>query len=159
MLSAAVVTLPLQTTLPALQTGHVTFGCLNDFGKLSNATLAMWSRLLQSLSAARMLLNAPPGIRPRIHEVFTHSVDRIEFVDKMPAADYFRTYERIDIGLDPFPYGGGTTTCDALWMGVPVVSLAGKTGVGRGGVSILSNIGSTDFDHVRCVDDYIQNLP
>ena len=52
-------------------------------------------------------------------------------------ADYFRLYERIDVALDPFPYGGGTTTCDALWMGVPVVSLAGQTAVGRGGLSIL----------------------
>ena len=54
---------------------------------------------------------------------------------------YFQLYQSIDIALDPFPFGGGTTTCNALWMGVPVVSLAGKTAVGRGGLSILSNVG------------------
>ena len=59
----------------------------------------------------------------------------------LPAAEYFDLHQRIDAALDTFPYGGGTTTCDALWMGVPVVSLAGRTAVGRGGVSILSNIG------------------
>lgn len=62
-----------------------------------------------------------------------------------PWFEYARTYERIDIALDPFPWAGGITTCDALWMGVPVVTLAGRMAVGRGGVSILSNIGLTDF--------------
>ena len=54
------------------------------------------------------------------------SAERVEFVDLLPTAEYFGVYQRIDVALDPFPYGGGTTTCDALWMGVPVVSLAGK---------------------------------
>ena len=69
------------------------------------------------------------------------SAERVEFVDFQPLAEYFGAYQRIDVALDPFPYGGGTTTCDALWVGVPVVSLAGQTAVGRGGLSILSNIG------------------
>ena len=69
------------------------------------------------------------------------SAERVAFVDFLPTAEYFGVYQRIDVALDPFPYGGGTTTCDALWMGVPVVSLAGQTAVGRGGVSILSNLG------------------
>jgi predicted O-linked N-acetylglucosamine transferase (SPINDLY family) len=66
---------------------------------------------------------------------------RVTFVQQAPTAEYFGVYQRIDVALDPFPYGGGTTTCDALWMGVPVVSLAGQTAVGRGGLSILSNLG------------------
>jgi predicted O-linked N-acetylglucosamine transferase (SPINDLY family) len=65
---------------------------------------------------------------------------RVRFVGKQPLADYLRWYDQIDVALDTFPYGGGTTTCDALWMGVPVVTLIGKTAVGRGGLSILSNI-------------------
>src|ERR1700678_1062337 len=63
----------------------------------------------------------------------------------VPIEEYYRQYHRIDVALDPFPYGGGTTTCDALWMGVPVVSLAGQTAVGRGGLSILSNVGLADW--------------
>ena len=67
------------------------------------------------------------------------------FVAMLPPADYFQAYEGIDVVLDPFPYGGGTTTCDALWMGVPVVSLAGQTAVGRSGLSILSNVGLAEL--------------
>ena len=63
----------------------------------------------------------------------------------MPLAEYLNLYGQIDIALDPFPYGGGTTTCDALWMGVPVISLRGDTAVGRAGLSLLSNIGLPDL--------------
>ena len=71
-----------------------------------------------------------------------------------PLPEYYAQYEQIDIALDPFPYAGGTTTCDALWMGVPVVTLAGKTAVGRGGLSILSNIGLPELvGHTE--DEYV----
>ena len=72
-----------------------------------------------------------------------------------PLAEYFRLYDRIDIGLDPFPYAGGTTTCDALWMGVPVVSLAGQTAVGRAGLSILSNVGLPELV-ARTPEEYVR---
>jgi predicted O-linked N-acetylglucosamine transferase (SPINDLY family) len=67
--------------------------------------------------------------------------ERVEFVGRQSWAGYVSTYERIDIALDPYPYGGGITSCDALWMGAPVVSLRGRTSVGRGGCSILGNLG------------------
>ena len=84
---------------------------------------------------------------------------------KLPLPDYFRLYHEIDLSLDTFPYAGGTTTCDSLWMGVPVVSLAGQTAVGRGGVSILSNIGLPELathshgDYVRAATDLASDLP
>ena len=71
--------------------------------------------------------------------------DRVEFVGRQQYRDYFRTYDQIDIALDPFPYSGGTTTCDALWMGVPVVTLAGSIPPHRGGVSVLSNSGVPEW--------------
>src|ERR1700689_864905 len=80
-------------------------------------------------------------------------------------AEYFQLYHCIDVALDPFPYGGGTTTCDALWMGVPVVSLAGQTAVGRGGLSILSNVGLADLvasdseQYVRIALELAGDLP
>jgi predicted O-linked N-acetylglucosamine transferase (SPINDLY family) len=89
----------------------------------------------------------------------------LAFVDYLPAAEYFGTYRRIDVALDPFPYGGGTTTCDALWMGVPVVSLAGQTAVGRGGLSILSNLGLPELvahdaeQYLRIAVELAQDLP
>ncbi len=136
---------PPVNELPALKAGHVTFGSLNNFCKVTAPTLAAWRSLLRAVPQSRLLLHAQLGKhRDRVASFFAQqnvSADRVVFVKKSPMTEYLRTYERIDLALDPFPYGGGTTTCDALWMGVPVVSLAGQTAVGRGGLSILSNIG------------------
>ena len=140
---------PAVNALPALQTGHITFGCLNNFCKVTEPTLAAWIGLLHALPGATLLLHARSGgHRDRIRDFFAEqgvSPERVAFADRLPLAQYFQLYHQIDVALDPFPYGGGTTTCDALWMGVPVVSLAGHTAVGRGGVSILSNVGLTEM--------------
>jgi predicted O-linked N-acetylglucosamine transferase (SPINDLY family) len=137
--------LPPVGPLPALVSGQVTFGCLNNFWKVTLPTLTVWRDLLQELSGSRLLLHARPGThRDRVRTFFAErDIDpgRIEFVGVTEPAQYFARYGQIDIGLDPFPFGGGTTTCDALWMGVPVISLAGKTAVARAGLSILSNVG------------------
>ena len=71
--------------------------------------------------------------------------DRLSFAPPVSTLEYFQNYRQVDIGLDPFPFNGGTTTCDALWMGVPVVTLRGSTGVGRAGASILSNAGMPEL--------------
>jgi protein O-GlcNAc transferase len=73
------------------------------------------------------------------------SSNRLELISPGPWADYIKTYQRVDISLDPFPHGGGITTCDSLWMGVPIITLSGHTAVGRGGRSILINIGLADL--------------
>jgi predicted O-linked N-acetylglucosamine transferase (SPINDLY family) len=131
--------------LPAAATGRICFGSLSNFCKLSTATLDVWARLLAAVPNSRLLLHATQGShRDRVGELLARqgvARERLTFVDFLPAAQYFQVYQQIDVALDPFPYGGGTTTCDALWMGVPVVSLAGPTAVGRGGLSILSNVG------------------
>jgi predicted O-linked N-acetylglucosamine transferase (SPINDLY family) len=136
---------PPVSSLPALEAGHVTFGCFNNFCKVSEAALAAWSRVCKTLPEARLLLHSPAGShRDRVRDFLARqgvAPERLEFVGYSPPTEYFRIYARIDVAWDPFPYGGGTTTCDALWMGVPVVSLAGTTAVGRGGLSILSNVG------------------
>ena len=157
------------TPPPCLETGLVTFGCLNNFCKVTTATLETWSRLLQALPESRLLLHAIVGDhRDRLRDFFAANQiapERLFFVDMLPASKYFQIYGQIDVALDPFPYGGGTTTCDALWMGVPVVSLAGQTGVGRGGVSILSNIGLTELiaknteEYVRIAVGFANDLP
>jgi predicted O-linked N-acetylglucosamine transferase (SPINDLY family) len=134
---------------PASRAGHVTFGCLNNFCKVSAPALAAWSRILQAMPTARLLLHAHGGPhRDRVWEFFHRegvARERVEFLDFLPMREFYRVHERIDVALDPFPYCGGTTSCDALWMGVPVVSLAGQTAVGRGGLSILTNLGLTDL--------------
>ena len=104
---------------------------------------------LRILTCVLLLLYAPVGrFRERVREVFAGqgvAAERVSFVGRMPLTEYLRLYQEVDVALDPFPYGGGTTTCDALWMGVPVVSLAGPTAVSRGGLSILSNVGLADL--------------
>jgi predicted O-linked N-acetylglucosamine transferase (SPINDLY family) len=128
-----------------------------------------WRRLLQATPESQLLLHAHSGChRDRVREFFAQegvSPERVTFVNNVPTAEYFDIYQRVDVALDPFPYGGGTTTCDALWMGVPVVSLAGQTAVGRGGLSILSNIGlpelvARDTEHyVRVAVELANDLP
>jgi predicted O-linked N-acetylglucosamine transferase (SPINDLY family) len=112
---------------------------------VNESVLKVWAEILRVTQNAQLVLHAQPGShRQRVCDQFAREgidSDRLEFVGFLPAERYFDMYRRIDIALDTFPYGGGTTTCDALWMGVPVISLAGKTAVGRGGLSILSNIG------------------
>jgi predicted O-linked N-acetylglucosamine transferase (SPINDLY family) len=145
--------------LPALAQKQITFGCLNNFSKISPPLLACWIKLLHAMPDAQLLLHAPPGSHRQhlLDQLSRAGIDsaRIRFAGKAPLADYFRLYHQIDIALDTHPYGGGTTTCDALWMGVPVITLVGKTAVGRGGLSILSNLDLPELI-ARSEDQYVQ---
>jgi protein O-GlcNAc transferase len=130
---------------PAAGTGAVTFGCLNHFVKVTPEAIALWAQVMRAVPRARMILHAPAGMGETVARERFGAVgitgDRMEFVDRQPWPQYMRTFERIDVALDPIPYGGGITTCDGLWMGVPIVTLADDRAVGRGGLSIVSNIG------------------
>jgi protein O-GlcNAc transferase len=125
--------------------GPPTFGCLNNFAKVTDATLALWARLLVRVPDARLLVYArTEAHRDRVRRALREAQldeSRATFVGRLPLSQYLETYRQIDVGLDPHPYCGGTTTCDALWMGVPVVSLAGRTAVSRSGASLLSSVG------------------
>jgi protein O-GlcNAc transferase len=155
--------------LPALTAGHVTFGCLNNFCKVTPSVLAAWVRILVATPGASLILNAPLGSpRLRVQALFAgHGIDpqRLRFVTRLPLADYFQLYQSIDLALDPFPFPGGTTTCDALWMGVPVISLAGPTPITRGGLSLLTNIDLPDFiadsveDYIEKANSVVRDLP
>jgi len=127
------------------RTGPPTFGCLNNFAKVTDLTLDLWARLLLRVPEARLLVYArTEAHRDRVRRVLRDAgveESRAAFVGRQPFADYLDTYRLIDVALDPHPYGGGTTTCDALWMGVPVVSLAGRTAVSRAGSTLLANVG------------------
>jgi protein O-GlcNAc transferase len=160
---------PEQATLPGQNSGEITFGCLNNFCKISDETLEAWKQILQATPTANLLLHAPAGQpRDRVRAFMEGgqiSAERVRFVNRLPFAEYIRTYHRIDVALDPFPYGGATTTCDALWMGVPVVCLSGHRAVGRAGVSILSILGMTELlaqdtaDYVRIATELANDLP
>ena len=149
---------PAVGPLPAAASQPLTFGCLNDFAKVSPPAIALWARLLRELSDSRLVLHSKVGSHRE------HAVERFEregidakrlvLVPFQSLNGYYATYNQIDIALDPFPWAGGTTTCDALWMGAPVVTLPGQTAVSRGGASILSNIGLPEL--VACSpDEYV----
>ena len=141
--------------LPADARGHITFGCLNNFSKVTRPTLAAWRRILHAVPSSRLVLHCGEGSHRREIATALGAPDRIEFVSRLTLDDYFAQWNQIDIALDPFPYPGGTTSCDALWMGVPVLSLAGQTAVSRAGRSILTTIGLPDLVAGN-VDAYVQ---
>jgi protein O-GlcNAc transferase len=135
--------------LPAVSAGFVTFGCLNNFCKVNEQVLSLWSRVMKRVSDSRLLLLAPVGRARRtqmeVLERLGVKPERVEFVAPQPHRQYLRTYQRIDIGLDTFPYNGHTTSLDSFWMGVPVVTKVGRTAVGRAGWSQLSNLNLTEL--------------
>jgi protein O-GlcNAc transferase len=156
---------PAVNALPAASASVITFACLNNFCKVTPPTLALWAELLSRMPNSRLILHAPPGTHcDRVRSVLGVTQERLAFVGRAPMAEYFARYHRIDIALDPFPCAGGTTTCDALWMGVPVITLPGETAVSRSGVSILSNIGRTEWiaesagDYLRIAGELCRDL-
>ena len=131
--------------LPALDCGHVTFGCLNSFFKVNEPTLARWARVLGRVKNSRLLLLCVTGRhRESVLACLNgHGVspDLIEFAEPRPRRGYLELHHRVDIALDTFPYHGHTTSLEGLWMGVPVVSLVGERPVSRAGLSLLTNLG------------------
>lgn len=150
---------PPVNDLPARRAGVVTFGCLNNFCKASRPAREAWLRILEAVPHSRLILHArhDRDLDPVRAAMTTRGLasERVVHAGVVPLPDYLRRYQEIDIALDPFPYGGGTTTCDALYMGVPVVSLIGETAVGRGGNSILSCLGLTELLATN-VDEYVR---
>lgn len=127
----------------------ITFGSFNNLPKVTAATVALWAPVLGALPDARLLLKsaslADPETRARYADLFADcgiAADRIEMVPwVMDSAGHLGLYRRVDIALDTFPYHGTTTTCEALWMGVPVVTLAGARHAARVGASLLGTVG------------------
>jgi predicted O-linked N-acetylglucosamine transferase (SPINDLY family) len=132
--------------LPALQRGYVTFGSLNSFAKVGPGVLDLWARLLAAVPGSRLLIaRAPKGAESEALARMGVSSERVEFAEPVAVRRFLELYHRVDIALDPFPYNGGATTCDALWMGVPVIALAGDRFASRAGVSLLTAAGLADW--------------
>ena len=150
---------PPVNSLPALQRGFVTFGCLSSFLKINDQVLRLWAQVLAGVKDSRLLVLAPRGSARQwlVALLDAQGVDagRVEFADRQSRAGYLRIYHRIDIGLDTFPYNAHTTGLDSLWMGVPVVTLVGQTPVSRAGLSQLSNLGLSELAAEK-PDDFVQ---
>lgn len=134
---------------PCVASGFVTFGSLNNFVKVNEGTRILWARLVASVPGARLLLHIKES-RAReglLEFLASHGLppERVTLIGYQDGPSYMATYGRIDIALDPSPFAGGTTTFDALWMGVPVITLAGERTASRGGRSILSTLGRPEW--------------
>jgi predicted O-linked N-acetylglucosamine transferase (SPINDLY family) len=153
--------------------GHITFGCFNSMPKLNEPLLELWAKILLAVPASRLLLKnkalSSPSVRRRVQAVLDKAgvnPERMDAVAYVPdKAEHLVCYGRVDIALDTFPYHGTTTTCEALWMGVPVVTLAGQTHASRVGVSLLSNVWHPEWiadspeDYVRIAVELTGDLP
>lgn len=140
---------PILPGLPCERTGRpFTFGCLNNFRKASQETIRLWADILNRVPDSRLVVVARGGrdgtLISYIHQQFgRHGVrpERLEILGIQPQLAYFGSYNDIDLGLDPFPFNGGTTGYDSIWMGVPYVTLPGDMLVSRMGKAILENVG------------------
>ena len=139
--------------------GLVTFASLNDPAKVTPTVLELWARILREVGGSRLLLHVTSHAR-RILELETFFADRgvdasrLDLVERRPIGDYLDLYNRADIALDTWPCAGGTTTCDALWMGRPVVTLTGTASYSRTGASLLASAGLADLV-TDAPDDYV----
>ena len=155
--------------LPADSNGFITFGCLNNFCKINDSMLCLWAKILHAVPFSRlMLLVRVESHRRHILELFRQegiASQRIELIFFQPRRKYLELYHRMDLGLDTLPYNGHTTSLDSFWMGVPVVTLAGQTVVGRAGLCELMNlnlpelIASTAEQYVKIATELANDLP
>ncbi len=144
--------------LPALTNGYVTFGCFQRWSKIHPRVLALWSRVFAAIPNARLLLQSLHGRQPEQVEDMLSRLEqagierrRVQIRGSVKRDEYLRSYADVDIVLDTFPYTGGTTTCEALWMGVPTLTLAGDSMISLQGVALLQAAGmpewiAADFD-------------
>jgi predicted O-linked N-acetylglucosamine transferase (SPINDLY family) len=147
--------------LPALNHSHITFGCFNNLNKMNDAVVALWVKVLRAVPNSRLFLKTgqldEASMRHSVAQRFAeHGIDasRLILESASPRAELLAAYNRVDIALDPFPYPGGTTSAEALWMGVPVLTLAGDRFLSRMGESILQNVGLSDWIAADA-DDYV----
>jgi len=138
---------------PFSKAGYITFGSFNNMSKVSENVVALWAKILQQTPRSRLFLKSrqasDPSTLSRYLNLFSENGIASERVIISPRVmsreEHLSLYNRIDVGLDPFPYNGTTTTFEALWMGVPVITLCGNRHVARVGASILTRLGLTDL--------------
>jgi protein O-GlcNAc transferase len=153
---------PAVAPLPAGKRGIVTFGCFNNLAKVGPGVLALWSRILAALPQARLVLKThalgDPGTASRCRDLAAAAGiagERLVLQGACPHRELLAAYGEIDVALDPFPYSGGLTTLESLWMGVPVVTLGGDGFAARHSLSHLTNAGLAALI-ARGADDYVE---
>ena len=163
---------PPVSELPAMSNGYITFVSQNQLAKVTDAVLLLWAKVLLNTPNSRLLFQAEafndPAVQQRYSQRFAQlgiQSSRIDFLTSMPRERILLNYCNVDISLDPFPCAGGTTTCESLWMGVPVVTLLGDRFGGRHSASHLSNVGLSQLiaqdpeQYLKIVRDLCADLP
>ena len=137
---------------PVVKSGMINFGSVNSLMKINPAVVALWADILKKVGNSRLLFQAIPFadqyVTDRFIKLFKKqgiSTDRVEFIPSLNSHEFLKLHNRIDIALDPFPFNGLTTTCNTLWMGVPVVTLRGNRFSGRVAASVLSVLGLNEL--------------
>lgn len=148
--------------LPALRNGYITFGCFNDLAKINTSVISLWAQVMTLVPNSRLMLKSrhfahSALVSETLNRFSYQGIDpnRIACHEYSSREDYLRAYSQVDIALDPFPYPGGTTTAEALWMGIPVLTMTGTCFLARQGVGLLTNAGLVDWI-ADGPDDYIQ---
>ncbi len=154
--------LPCGDELDARTSGHITYGSFNNASKISTASIEVWSRILKKVKNSRLYLKSgslqDKGTVKRLKKKFHQcgiTNDQLFFFGSMPSTEHLRFYDQIDICLDPFPYNGTTTSCEALWMGVPIIALLGDRHAARVTASLITQVG-LDYLVAIDVDDYVE---
>ena len=142
----------LREGLPCEENGFFTFACMNRYSKVSAASFDVWARILGVTENSRLMLIGRGGgdesAVARLRERFESAgigAERLIVLPSQPVLDYYELYNRVDLCLDPFPFNGGTTGFDSIWMGVPFVTLRGRSLHSRAGSNILNHVGLTDL--------------
>ncbi len=148
--------------LPALKNKFITFGCFNDLSKINSSIISLWSRIMHEVPNSKLFLKNKQAsdlkIRKNTLSSFSkHGIctDRIIMEGYTPRAEYLESYNRVDIALDPFPYPGGTTTIEGLWMGVPIITKKGNRFLSHAGETIANNAGLQNWI-AKSDDDYVE---
>ncbi|MGQ7244749.1 O-linked N-acetylglucosamine transferase family protein [Salinicola sp. V024] len=143
---------PAITALPAIANGYITLGCFNNPAKLNNVVLQKWAELMHELPNSRLFLKGGQYSSPEVCERIRNTMaetgiteERLILEGPSKHQELLRSYNRVDIALDPWPYSGGLTTCEAMLMGVPVVTLPGSTFAGRHSATHLTNAGMQEL--------------
>jgi predicted O-linked N-acetylglucosamine transferase (SPINDLY family) len=146
---------------PVIENGYITFGMYSNPTKITPKIAKLWSRIMQNSKGSRLKMISKGTQDEKLASIFLKvledagiSPERVDICGKMPMRDYLREYCKVDIMLDTYPYNGGATTCDALWMGVPVISLVGEHHFSRVGLSLLSAVG-LDYFACKNEDEYV----
>ena len=148
-------------SLPLIRNKYITFGCFQNLSKINDTILPLWREILKA-TQGKLLIKSPQLDDPLIKLEFLEYLESFNILDEQiilqghsSREDYFNSYHSVDFMLDTFPYPGGTTTCEALWMGVPTLTLTGNTLLERQGHSMLHNAGLGDWV-CKTPEDYVQ---